>query len=313
MMKRIVVEASASSANLGSGFDVFVIGLNDPRDSIELLALESQESEVNLNYKNGYVIPGIDVTAAGAVAKAFANKFNLKYKIIVTINNRIPIGVGLGSSAASSVATAVAMNRIFDLGLSDEMLLSVAVEGEYAASGARHYDNIAGSLQGGFRIVHQRPLNTVGFPPPLGMTIVVVTPEIKLPNRKTEYARSLLPKQVNLDKMTKNISSATRVVAGFAKGDIAMIGSGLEDSVVEPARKVMIPWFDQVRDSALQVGAAGVFISGAGPSIAAVVDGLKIDPGRVQSAMAKCFADHGISAKGFITTVGGGARIVEEQ
>ena len=313
MMKRIVVEASASSANLGSGFDVFVIGLNDPRDSIELLALESQESEVNLNYKNGYVIPGIDATAAGAVAKAVTNQFNLKYKIIVTINNRIPIGVGLGSSAASSVATAVAMNRIFDLGLSDEMLLSVAVEGEYAASGARHYDNIAGSLQGGFRIVHQRPLNTVGFPPPLGMTIVVVTPEIKLPNRKTEYARSLLPKQVNLDKMTKNISSATRVVAGFAKGDIAMIGSGLEDSVVEPARKVMIPWFDQVRDSALQVGAAGVFISGAGPSIAAVVDGLKIDPGRVQSAMAKCFADHGISANGFITTVGGGARIVEEQ
>ena len=175
---------------MGSGFDVFVIGLNDPRDSIELLALESQESEVNLNYKNGYVIPGIDATAAGAVAKAVTNQFNLKYKIIVTINNRIPIGVGLGSSAASSVATAVAMNRIFDLGLSDEMLLSVAVEGEYAASGARHYDNIAGSLQGGFRIVHQRPLNTVGFPPPLGMTIVVVTPEIKLPNRKTEYARS---------------------------------------------------------------------------------------------------------------------------
>ncbi len=312
-MKRIVVEAPASSANLGAGFDVFSIGLKDPRDSIELLALESNEQEVNINYTNGYVASGSETTAAGAVVKAVAKELDLKFKLNVTVNNRIPIGVGLGSSAASSVAAALAMNRAFDLGLSDERLLSYAVEGEFAASGARHYDNIAGSLQGGFRIVHQRPLKTVGFAPPKGMTVIVITPVVKLPNRKTEFARSLLPKNVNLEEMTKNISLASRVVAGFAKGDVAMIGSGLEDSVVEPARKSMIPWFDDVRRSALLAGAAGVFISGAGPSMAAVVDGLKMDPRRVHKAMTQCFAIHGILAKGFITTVGGGARVVEEQ
>jgi homoserine kinase len=312
-MRRIVVEAPASSANLGAGFDVFSIGLRDPRDSIELLALESKKRGINLSYKNGYVFLRPDVTAAGAVVKALAREFDIKSSVTVTVNNRIPIGVGLGSSAASSVGAAVAMNKLFSLGLTDERLLSYAVEGEFAASGARHFDNIAGSLQGGFRIVHQNPLTTVGFPPPSGMAIVVVTPEIKLPARKTEYARSLLPKSVELGKMTKNISLASRVVAGFAKGDVAMIGSGLEDFVVEPARKAMIPWFDEVRRSALQTGAAGVFISGAGPSMAAVVDSLKLDPRRVRMAMTECFAKHGIMAKSIVTTVGGGARVAEEQ
>ncbi|MCL6003130.1 MAG: homoserine kinase [Candidatus Thermoplasmatota archaeon] len=312
-MRRVVVDAPASSANLGSGFDVFAIGLRDPRDSIELRASESQERIISLNYTNGYAFLNSDITAAGAVVKAVAKEFEIKSKIDVTVNNRIPIGVGLGSSAASSVGVAVAMNRFFDLGLTEERLLSYAVEGEFAASGARHYDNIAGSLQGGFRIVHQDPLKTVGFPPPNGMAIVVVTPGIELPVRKTEYARSLLPKNLELGNLTKNISLASRVVAGFAKGDVAMIGSGLGDVVIEPARKAMIPWFDEVKSSALEAGAAGVFISGAGPSLTAVVDSLLSEPRRVRKAMTECFAKHGILTKSFVTTVGGGARIATEQ
>ena len=312
-MRRIVVDAPASSANLGSGFDVFAIGLKDPRDSIELRELESQEQVISLNYTNGYVFLNSDFTAAGAVVKAVARDFEIKSNIDVTVNNRIPIGVGLGSSAASSVGAAVAMNRLFDLRLSEERLLSYAVEGEFAASGARHYDNIAGSLQGGFRIVHQNPLKTIGFPPPNGMSVVVVTPGIELPVRKTEYARSLLPKNVELGNLTKNISLASRVVAGFAKGDVAMIGSGLGDVIIEPARKAMIPWFDEVRSSAIKAGAAGVSISGAGPSMAAVVDSLLSEPRRVCEAMTKCFSEHGILTKSFVTTVGGGARIAEEQ
>lgn len=312
-MRRIAVDAPASSANLGSGFDVFAIGLKDPRDRIELCVSESQQRVISLNYTNGYVFPNSDITAAGAVVKAIAKKFDIKSNIDVTVNNRIPIGVGLGSSAASSVGTAVAMNRLFGLGLTEERLLSYAVEGEFAASGARHYDNIAGSLQGGFRIVHQDPLKTVGFPPPNGLAIIVVTPEVELPVRKTEYARSLLPKNLELGSMTKNISLASRVVAGFAKGDVAMIGSGLGDAVVEPARKAMIPWFKEVRSSALEAGAAGVFISGAGPSMIAVVDSLLLEPQRVRKAMTERFAMHSILTKSFVTTVGGGARIAEEQ
>lgn len=161
-------------------------------------------------------------------------------------------------------------------------------------------------------MVHLDSLETIKFPSPKGMRIVIVTPELKLPGKKTKYARSLLPRNVGLKKMTKNVSFASRVVAGFANDDIEMIGSGLEDSVVEPARKMMIPWFDEVKDAALKSGAAGVCISGAGPSMMAIVNSYKVDPERVRKSMEYHFGSHGISANSFVTSIGEGTKIVRK-
>ena len=311
-MKRVIVTSPASSANLGSGFDVFSIGLKDPVDTVELRASKFHESVVKVAYSENSSVHGYEDTAIRAVIEEMATEFGLKYKIEGVIVSHIPIGVGLGSSAASSVAAAVGTDKLFQLKLDSKSILRFAAEGELAASGSRHYDNIAGALHGGFVIVHHDSLETIKFASPKGMKIVIATPGLKLPGKKTKYARSLLPKNVGLEKMTKNVSFASRVVAGFANDDIEMIGSGLEDSVVEPARKMMIPWFDEVKDAALKSGAAGVCISGAGPSMMAIVNSYRVDPERVRKSMEICFEDHGISANSFITSIGEGTRIVRK-
>ncbi len=309
-MKRIIVDAPASSANLGSGFDVFALGLQGPKDTVQLSATKSRETRIRTSYFRGNDLVGTEDRAVRAVVEYISKEFDLSYDIDAIIKSRIPIGVGLGSSAASSIAASVAMNGLFELGLNSKELLRFAVEGEFAASGSRHFDNLAGALNGGFVIVHHESLDTIRFSPPEGMAVVILTPRVKLPGKKTEFARSLLPGQVEISKMTKNVSLASTVVAGFAKGDIDMIGRGLEDSVVEPARKVMIPWFDDVKNVALKAGAAGVCISGAGPSMMAIVDSQKMDPERVRYSMVEGFTTHGIIADSFITGAGEGTKIV---
>lgn len=310
-MLRIIVDAPASSANLGSGFDVFALGLSYPKDTVELTASKSREMCVRASYVVGDTTSVHEDRAVRAVAENIAMKFDLRYNIDALITSRIPIGVGLGSSAASSIAAAVAMNDLFELKLDNKQLLKFAVEGEFAASGSRHYDNLAGALNGGFVIIHSDSLETIRFTPPEGMAVVILTPLLRLPAKKTQYSRSLLPGHVEIGKLTRNVSLASTVVAGFAKGDIGMVGKGLEDSVVEPARKAMIPWFDEVKNTALQAGAAGVCISGAGPSMMAIVDSIKTDPERVRISMVERFATHGIIANSFITNPGEGTSIVK--
>ncbi len=311
-MRRIIVEVPASSANLGSGFDVFALGLSHPRDTVELTASKSSKMCVRTSYTRGGTVLVSEDRAVRAVAENIATKFDLRYNIGALITSRIPIGVGLGSSAASSIAAAVGMNGLFGLELDNKGLLEFAVEGEFAASGSRHYDNLAGALNGGFVIVRSDSLEMIRFTPPKGMAVVILTPLLKLPGKKTQYARSLIPGHVEIEKLTRNVSLASTVVAGFAKGDIGMIGKGLEDSVIEPSRKVMIPWFDEVKNTALQAGAAGVCISGAGPSVMAIVDRVKTDSERVRTSMMERLATHGIIANSFITNPGEGTRIVKE-
>jgi len=310
-MRQIIVEAPASSANLGSGFDVFALGLSNPKDTVELTASKSREMCIRTSYIGGGSVSLPEDRAVRAVVESIATKFDLYYDIDALITSRIPIGVGLGSSAASSIAAAVAMNHLFELELDNKRLLEFAVEGEFAASGSRHFDNLAGALNGGFVIVSGDSLETIRFTPPKGMAVVILTPLLRLPGKKTQYSRSLLPSQVEIGKLARNVSLASTVVAGFAKGDIVMIGKGLEDSVVEPARKVMIPWFDDVKNAALQAGAAGVCISGAGPSMMAIVDSVETDPERIRTSMVERFATHGIIANSFITNPGEGTKIVE--
>jgi homoserine kinase len=134
---------------------------------------------------------------------------------------------------------------------------------------------------------------------------------LELPARKTEYARSLLPTAVPLSSMVENVWHASKVAVGFSTGDIAMIGEGMQDAVVEPARARMVPGFEEAKDAAREAGAAGACLSGAGPSVLSVVDGRRADPEKVLKAVVESFEKRGVRAKGFVTTVGEGARIVE--
>ena len=143
--------------------------------------------------------------------------------------------------------------------------------GEKASAGSIHYDNVAASVIGGFVIVNSNTLNVIPIEAPKDLVLCLAIPEMKVPKKKTKVSRSVIPKSVKFSDSLKNLVNATNIVAGFLNKDSRMIGESVIDVIVEPARKHMIPGFDNVKKNALRAGAFGVTISGAGPSVIAFV------------------------------------------
>jgi homoserine kinase len=306
----IAVAAPASCANLGPGFDVFGIALEKPEDLLVIDALESKQFRLEMDVL-GNVPKENDKNAAAYVISEVARKYGIRKRLRVKLTKGVPVGVGLGSSAASSVAAVFAMNKLFDLRMEVREMLLFASEGEKLCSGAAHLDNITASLMGGFTISPSRFSDPVSLKTPENMGLCIVTPKVELPERKTEYARKLLPESVKLPDFVSNIRNASLIVAGIALSDVEMIGRGMEDYVVERARIKMNPKYASVREEAKKAGASGVCISGAGPSILAVVDIRKKDPKKVLERIIRYYENNGINAEGFITRPGSGARVVE--
>jgi homoserine kinase len=300
---------------LGPGFDVFALALSKPRDRIALTMEKSTTLRIRIEKMSDSAIPVQPKrNGAGVAALALASAYGLKADLRMRIWKGVPIGLGMGSSAASAAAAVVAVSRIFDLGINRDELVYFAGKGEAVTSGASHYDNVAAAIAGGFVIVRGRDRpSIITFPAPKNLSLVLVTPDVALPAHKTAYARSLLPLSTSLKKMVGSVASASTMVAGFALKETRLIGEGMNDLVVEEARKTMIPGYDLVKSEALSSGAVGVCISGAGPSMLAALDSRRTEPRSVLRAMVRAFRRNGVEAKGFVTTAGGGARVVDDR
>ncbi|MER3601426.1 MAG: homoserine kinase [Nitrososphaerota archaeon] len=311
-MRGVLVEAPASSANLGPGFDVFALALQQPADRLRLSYEPSASLDVALEVRGSVGVP-IDVlrNAASAVAIEMARQKGIRARLLLQLEKNVPVGIGLGSSAASSAAVAVAMNELFGLQLRPSELVAFAGVGERVASGEAHYDNVTASLLGGFVVVGMEGLSPLRLEPPAHLLLCLATPRVALPERKTEAARRLLPREVPLRSMVENMARACRIVAGFAQGDLRLVGEGMKDVVVEPVRSKLVPGYAKVREAALEAGALGVCISGAGPTMLALVDVNRAEAGAVLGAMLSAFEQAGVEAQGFITSVGEGARVLE--
>jgi homoserine kinase len=266
-MPSISVKAPSSTANLGPGFDVFGLALDAFYDRITLT--QTSQKEIKIISDDDSIPIDVNKNTAGLVVKDMVKKFKIKKGIEIRIKKGVPAGFGMGSSAASAAATAVAFDKLFKLKLSVNSLVEFAGIGEKASAGSIHYDNVAASVAGGFVLVKTKPLNIIRIEPPKDLVLCVAIPKIHVPQKKTKVSRSVIPKKVMLSDSIKNISNASSIVAGFAKKDSVMIGTSIQDVIVEPARKHMIPGFDKVKRNALKAGALGVTISGAGPSIIA--------------------------------------------
>ena len=196
-------------------------------------------------------------------------KFKIKSGIEIKIKKGVPAGFGMGSSAASAAAAALACNKLFNLKLDGKTLVKCAGIGEKASAGTIHYDNVAASLLGGFVVVKTKPFDVIRLDPPKDLALCVAIPKLKVPKKKTKISRSVIPKTVKLSDLTANLSNAANIVSGFLLKDSDLIGSSIQDVIVEPARKHLIPGFSKVKNNALNAGALGVTISGAGPSVIA--------------------------------------------
>lgn len=265
MVSAVTVRAPSTTANLGPGFDVFGLALDAFFDEVKIT-----KKATGIKILSSDTIPlQPQKNTAGLVAGELVKKFRLKEGIEIKIKKGVPAGFGMGSSAASASATVVAMNRLFNLGLDFNSLVKYAGVGERASAGSVHYDNVAASVLGGFVIVKTDPLDVIRITPPKDLVLCVAIPNIEIPEKKTKVSRSVIPKKISLKDSVQNLSNAAAIVAGFLKKDSVMIGESVRDVIVEPVRQKMIPGFTKVKKGALNAGAIGVTISGAGPSIIA--------------------------------------------
>ena len=195
---------------------------------------------------------------AGLVAKNMIQKFKIKDGIEIKIKKGVPAGFGMGSSAASAAATAMAINKLFNLNLDSNSLVEFAGMGEKASAGTVHYDNVAASVLGGFVIVRKNPLDVIKIEPPRDLVLCVAIPKLAVPAKKTKVSRSVIPSKINISDSILNLANAAAIVVGFMKKDSILIGKSIIDVIVEPARQHMIPGFSKVKKNALNAGALGV-------------------------------------------------------
>ena len=277
MAKSVTVRAPCSTANLGPGFDVFGMALDAFYDEV---TVTKKPKSFGIKIVSSDDIP-LDPkkNTAGLVAAAIKKDLGIENGLEIKIKKNVPAGYGMGSSAASAAACAIAMNVLFDALYDDENLTYFAGIGERASAGTVHYDNVAASLFGGFVVVDPRVnargkfVNVTDCEVSQDITMIVAVPKIKVPKQKTKASRGVIPRNVKFSDASINLANAAYIAACFAKGwaDIAI--NHLEDIIVEPARKKMIPGFDKVKKNAMKVGANGCTISGAGPSVIAFTEG----------------------------------------
>jgi len=301
-MKSVSVKAPSSTANLGPGFDVFGLAIDAFYDEVTLTKTKNgitivTEDNIPTNPENN---------TAGLVVKNMIKKFKIKSGIEIKIKKGVPAGFGMGSSAASAAATAVAFDKLFGLKLDGNSLVEFAGSGEKASAGTVHYDNVAASVLGGFVIVKTDPLDVIRVEPPTNLRMCVAVPKLDVPKKKTKVSRGVIPKNVKLTDSVLNISNASAIVAGFMKKDPELIGNSIKDVIVEPARQHMIPGYAKVKENALKAGALGVTISGAGPSIIAFSQ-KSANLKKIGLAMSKGFASANIKCQTIICKPSKGA------
>jgi homoserine kinase len=285
MVSKITVKAPSSTANLGPGFDVFGLAIDAFYDVVTLTKTKNGITIVT----NDDIPTNPENNTAGLVVKNMKKKFRIKDGVEIKIKKGVPAGFGMGSSAASAAATAVAFDKLFGLKLDGNSLVEFAGSGEKASAGSVHYDNVAASVLGGFVIVKTNPLDVIRVEPPTNLRMCIAVPKLDVPKKKTKVSRGVIPKKINLTDSVLNISNAAGIVAGFMRKDPDLIGNSIKDVIVEPARQHMIPGFLKVKENALKAGALGVTISGAGPSVIAFSKS-SANLKKISIAMSKGFA-----------------------
>ena len=294
----ITVKCPATIANLVCGFDILGMALNEPFDLMKLKLID--EPKIIITNKDKYNLPtDAEKNVAGVVLIEVMKYFNNEFGFEVEIEKHIKPGSGLGSSAASAAGAVVAANYLLGNCFNKEELVQFAMHGEKLASGVKHADNITPCILGGVTLIRSiHPLDIIQLnSPPLFVT--VVHPQIEV---KTSDARQILRKEVLLKDAIKQWGNIAGLVAGFEKGDTALIGRSLEDVIIEPVRSILIPGFDEIKTKSKEAGALGGGISGSGPSIFMLSE-KESTAKEVQQIMQQIFTQLGIDFKTYVTTI----------
>lgn len=300
-MKSIKVFAPATVANVTCGYDILGFAVHEPGDEVLIKLTDSPGINIKEIHGDGGLLPKDAKKNTVSVAiKAFIDHLDIQPGVDIYLHKKMPLGSGLGSSAASAVAGVFALNVLLDNPLKVSDLLPFAMQGEAMACGEAHADNVAPALLGGFVLIRSySPLDVVKIDAPKDLYATIIHPHIEI---ATKDARSILKKSILLKDAVQQWGNVAGLVTGLIKEDYSLIGRSMEDVIIEPVRSMLIPGFDQVKAAALQAGALGCGISGSGPSIFSLSRSRDIAI-QVGEAMDECFQALNISSDRFISLV----------
>lgn len=307
MSPSVVISVPASIANLGPGFDVFALALEEPRDVVRM----SRSEEIKISDVSGCKgVPGDPKwNSVTLSAKKVFDLADAPGGFEVSIHKGIEIGKGLGSSGASAAGGAVVANVLLDEPLNTSDLIEAAGFAEEKTAGSAHYDNVAASILGGFVIVgSSRPLEYRSMSVP-EMQIVIAVPE---DTASTKRGREALPREIPLSDSVSNVGRASLMISALKDNDLESFARNMVDEIVEPIRAPRMPGVQGAKEAALDAGALGAAIAGAGPSVSAILEP-DTDPGGVKKAMKEAFEIENQVCEVFVTHPGVGYRVEWEE
>lgn len=304
--RRATAFAPASVGNVGVGFDVLGHALDGAGDRATVARTTSGRVVVTAIRGKVPVLPveAEKNTGGRALISLLAHApkgtgFELE------LDKGIALGSGMGGSAASAVAALVAANATLDEPVTNDVLYECALDGEAVASGSRHGDNVAPILLGGLVIAPAKGA-PVRVPVPSELWCALAHPHFVL---ETKRARAALAGHYELHEFVRQSEHLALVLAGCFAGDLDLIRRGLSDVLVEPRRAPLIPGFAAVKRAALDEGALGASISGAGPSVFAWCAS-RANAERAASSMQRAFRTASLESDVFVSPVAvPGARV----
>lgn len=308
------VFAPATVANVACGFDALGFALGRPGDEVIARRFSGRGLRITRITGDGGKLPlSVAKNTAGVSALALLEAAGydapelLQPGIELEIHKQMPLGSGLGSSSASSVAAVVAVNELLGRVFSRRELLPFAMLGEKAACGVPHADNVAPSLLGGFVLVRSyEPLDVIRLPWPDALFCSVVHPHVEI---LTEDARNVLRRRIRLEDAVVQWSNLGGLIAGLYEKDYRLIGNSLNDIIFEPVRSLLIPGFDLMKQAALKHNAIGCSISGSGPSVFALAEG-KNAAQTAGEAMQAALAEAGLDSDVYISAINADGAVV---
>jgi len=301
-VKSISVFAPATVANVACGFDIFGFAVDNPGDRITLTLTDEPGVRIIDIIGDGGRLPreAHRNTASIAIGAFLKHVGQPDLGVEVVLYKQMPLGSGLGSSAASAVAGVFAINELLDRPLTARQLIPFAMEGERIACGSAHADNVGPSLLGGFVVVRSyQPLDVIRIQTPAMLFCALVHPDIEV---NTKDARFILKNEVSLKNTITQMGNVAGLIAGLMTPDYDLISRSLVDVIIEPIRSILIPEFREAKQAALENGALGCSISGSGPSMFALCRDEET-ANRVGAAMQQAFLNAGITSEAYVSEI----------
>jgi homoserine kinase len=265
--QQIHVFAPATVANVVCGFDVLGFAVNEPGD--EVIMRITGKPGITISKITGddgrLPLDPAKNTVSVSVQHYLNNIGRSDIGLDIELHKKMPIGSGLGSSSASTVAGLFAIKTLLGDETDPATLLPFAMKGEEMACGHGHADNVAPALMGGFVLIRSyEPLDVIRLPHPAGLWCAIVFPDVDVPTRE---ARQIIRKNIQMKDAVTQWGNIAGLVSGLFMNDLDLIGRSMKDVLVEPVRSMLIPDFYQMREIAMNLGAISFGISGSGPSV----------------------------------------------